>query len=70
MRKAIDLFTTYFPWVILAIFIADIFNFWYTDQERVLIEIVAAIGWASYLEIRKDYITLKNTIEGTVKNDA
>jgi len=70
MRKLIDMFTTYFPWVILGIFIVDVFNFWNIDHDRTLMAIVAAIGWASYLEVRKDYNNLKDMLEGKVKNES
>ena len=70
MRKAVDLFVLVFPWIILGIFIIDVFHFWGTDQERVMMEIVAAIGWASFIEVRQEYSSLKAMLEGKVKNES
>ena len=70
MRKAVDLFVLVFPWIILGIFIIDVFHFWGIDQERVMMEIVAAIGWASFIEVRQEYNNLKEMLEGKVKNES
>lgn len=70
MRKAVDLFVLVFPWIILGIFIIDVFHFWGIDQERVMMEIVAAIGWASFIEVRQEYNSLKEMLEGKVKNES
>lgn len=70
MRKAVDLFVLVFPWFVLGVFIVDVFNFWNIDQERTLMAIVAAIGWASFIEVRKEYNSLKEMLEGNVKNES
>ena len=70
MRKAVDLFVLVFPWFVLGVFIVDVFNFWNIDQERTLMAIVAAIGWASFLEVRNEYNNLKEMLEGKVKNES
>ena len=70
MRKAVDLFVLVFPWFVLGVFIVDVFNFWNIDQERTLMAIVAAIGWASFIEVRQEYNSLKEMLEGKVKNES
>ena len=70
MRKAVDLFVLVFPWFVLGVFIVDVFNFWNIVQERTLMAIVAAIGWASFLEVRNEYNNLKEMLEGKVKNES
>ena len=39
------------------------------DDIRVLMNIVGAIGWASFIEVRGEYNSLMNMIEGKVKDD-
>jgi hypothetical protein len=64
-----DFFVKYFPWVILIFFGYEIFHYWNLDQDRVLMDIVAAIGWASFIEVRSEYNSLFDMIEGKIKDD-
>jgi hypothetical protein len=70
MNKLVTYFSKYFPYVVLAAFIGDIYVFWHVDQDRVLMDIAGAIGWASFIEVRKDYDSLLTMIEGKTKHDA
>jgi len=47
-----DFFVKYFPWAILIVFGLEIYQYWNIDNDRVLMGIVAAIGWASFIEVR------------------
>jgi len=64
-----DFFVKYFPWAVLAVFLIEIYEYWNIDQNRVLMNIVGAIGWASFIEVRGEYNSLMNMIEGKVKDD-
>jgi len=64
-----DLFVKYFPWAVLAVFILEIYQYWNVDNDRVLMGIVAAIGWASFIEVRAEYNSLFDMIEGKSKDD-
>jgi hypothetical protein len=64
-----DLFVKYFPWAVLAVFILEIYQYWNIDNDRVLMGIVAAIGWASFIEVRAEYNSLFDMIEGKSKDD-
>jgi len=64
-----DFFVKYFPWAVLAVFLIEIYEYWNIDQDRVLMNIVGAIGWASFIEVRGEYNSLMNMIEGKVKDD-
>jgi len=64
-----NFFVKYFPWAVLAVFGYEIFHYWNIDQDRVLMDIVAAIGWASFIEVRSEYNSLFDMIEGKIKDD-
>jgi hypothetical protein len=64
-----ELFVKYFPWVILIVFGLEIYQYWNIDNDRVLMGIVAAIGWASFIEVRAEYNSLFDMIEGKSKDD-
>jgi len=64
-----DFFVKYFPWIILTIFLFEIYEYWNIDKDRVLMDIVAAIGWASFIEVRNEYNSLMDMIEGKIKDD-
>jgi len=64
-----DFFVKYFPWAVLAVFILEIYQYWNVDNDRVLMGIVAAIGWASFIEVRAEYNSLFDMIEGKSKDD-
>jgi hypothetical protein len=64
-----DFFVKYFPWIVLTIFLFEIYEYWNIDKDRVLMDIVAAIGWASFIEVRGEYNSLMNMIEGKSKDD-
>ena len=64
-----DFFVKYFPWAVLVVFLIEIYEYWNIDQDRVLMNIVGAIGWASFIEVRGEYNSLMNMIEGKVKDD-
>jgi len=64
-----DFFVKYFPWAVLAVFLIEIYEYWNIDQNRVLMNIVGAIVWASFIEVRGEYNSLMNMIEGKVKDD-
>ena len=64
-----DLFVKYFPWAILIVFGLEIYQYWNIDNDRVLMGIVAAIGWASFIEVRAEYNSLFDMIEGKSKDD-
>jgi len=64
-----DFFVKYFPWAVLAVFLLEIYQYWNVDNDRVLMGIVAAIGWASFIEVRAEYNSLFDMIEGKSKDD-
>lgn len=64
-----DFFVKYFPWAVLAVFLLEIYQYWNIDNDRVLMGIVAAIGWASFIEVRAEYNSLFDMIEGKSKDD-
>jgi len=64
-----DFFVKYFPWIILTIFLFEIYEYWNIEKDRVLMDIVAAIGWASFIEVRSEYNSLMDMIEGKIKDD-
>ena len=64
-----DFFVKYFPWAVLAVFLIEIYEYWNIDQDRVLMNIVGAIGWASFIEVRGEYNSLMDMIEGKIKDD-
>jgi hypothetical protein len=66
MRK---FFSKYFPWAVIVIFFFDIYHYWNTDQDAALMAIVGAIGWASFIEVRAEYESFYDMIEGKVKDD-
>jgi len=64
-----DFFVKYFPWAVLAVFGYEIYQYWNIDTDRVLMNIVAAIGWASFIEVHNEYNSLMDMIEGKSKDD-
>lgn len=64
-----DLFTKYFPWIIIIVFFFNIYHYWNVNQDVVLMNIVGAIGWASFIEVRREYASFKDMIEGKIKDD-
>jgi len=64
-----DFFVKYFPWAVLTVFLLEIYQYWNIDNDRVLMGIVAAIGWASFIEVRAEYNSLFDMIEGKSKDD-
>jgi len=64
-----DFFVKYFPWLVLATFVFEIYHYWNIDKDRVLMDIVAAIGWASFIEVRNEYSSLMDMIDGKAKDD-
>jgi len=64
-----NFFVKYFPWAVLAVFLIEIYEYWNVDHDRVLMDIVAAIGWASFIEVRSEYNSFVDMIEGKIKDD-
>jgi hypothetical protein len=64
-----NFFVRYFPWAVLAVFLIEIYEYWNVDHDRVLMDIVAAIGWASFIEVRSEYNSFVDMIEGKIKDD-
>jgi len=64
-----NFFVKYFPWAVLAVFGYEIYQYWNIDTDRVLMNIVAAIGWASFIEVRNEYNSLMDMITGKSKDD-
>jgi hypothetical protein len=64
-----NFFVKYFPWAIIATFFFNIYHYWNVDNEVVLMNIVGAIGWASFLEVRGEYNSFLDMIKGKVKDD-
>lgn len=53
MKKLFDYFQVFFPIVVIAAFISEIYFKW-DDSRQVLFSIVGAIGWLSYLQLKHD----------------
>lgn len=64
-----NFFVKYFPFAVLAVFLIEIYEYWNVDRDRVLMDIVAAIGWASFIEVRSEYNSFVDMIEGKIKDD-
>jgi len=64
-----NFFVKYFPWAVLAVFLIEIYEYWNVDHDRVLMDIVAAIGWVSFIEVRSEYNSFVDMIEGKIKDD-
>jgi len=64
-----NFFVKYFPWAVLGVFLFEIYEYWNIDNDRVLMDIVASIGWTSFIEVRSEYNSLMDMIEGKIKDD-
>ena len=65
----LNFYVKYFPWAVLAIFGLEIYQYWNVDVDKVLMAIVGAIGWTSFIEVRGDYDSFYNMIMGKLKDD-
>ena len=62
ISKALVLFTQYFPWVIIFVFLYDMWQHW-GNNDRVMLSILGALGWLTYVQCSGDLCKCKEREE-------
>ena len=70
MRKVYKAVNEFLPYAIILLLIADSFLNATDDVSRGVMNMLAIIGWISFIEVRKDYNTLNDMIMGITKDES